>query len=75
VESKMAKFHKQPPILPLAKTLKLKQEFVYSKGECTLNFTLVIEKKTLEDFKECVTEALKDVDATLANLKEIKGEK
>jgi hypothetical protein len=68
----MSKFHKQPSILPLAKTLKLKQEFVYSKGECTLNFTLVIEKKTLEDFKECITEALKDVGTTLANLKEIK---
>lgn len=68
----MAKFQKQPPVPPLAKTLKLKQEFVYSKGECTLTFTLAIEKKTLEDFKECVTEALKDVDMTLANLKEIK---
>jgi hypothetical protein len=65
----MGKFNKQPKELPLQKSLKLSQDFGYTKGEINLNFNVKVEKKNLENFKECLQEAIADVDKTLEELK------
>ena len=54
-----------PKKLPLQKKFVHKQEFDYSKGISTLNFVLNIDKKNLKDFKECLLEAIKDIDELL----------
>lgn len=54
--------------LPLQKTLTLKKDFSYTKGECTLNFTLELDSKKVRDFRECLAEALKDIDEILEQL-------
>jgi len=57
----MSKFHKQPPVLPLAKNLVLKEEFLYTKGNMTLSFTLKLNPTDVKDFQECMNEAIKDI--------------
>lgn len=61
----MPKFKKQMQKLPLQKNLVLKQDFSYSKGDCQLQFTLRIKKSELQDFKELLEEAIKDLTETL----------
>lgn len=65
----MAIFKKQPPTLPVQKKITHKQDFSYSKGGCTLSFTLTEEHKELSDFKECLLEAIKDVDELMKGVK------
>ncbi len=61
----MARKKLLPKKLPLQKKLTRKQDFNYSKGISTLNFVLNIDKKNLKDFKECLLEAIKDIDELL----------
>ena len=43
-----------------------RREFSYAKGSCRLRFTLRTDVKTeLRDFKECLQEAIKEVDEEL----------
>ena len=62
------KFNIQPKELPILKSVILQRRFNYSKGEVTLDFTLDIKSKKLKDFRECMVEAIKDVDETLAEI-------
>lgn len=42
------------------------RNFSYSKGEVSLNFSLNMDgKKQVSDFKECLEEALKDLNEIL----------
>jgi len=50
----------------LQKNLTTKKDFRYSKGSSQLNFVLSIDVESgLKDFRECLVEALKDIDELL----------
>lgn len=61
-------FKKKPAEKPLQKTLGIKEDFSYVKGETNLSFTLRLEDKLVRDFRECLVQALKDLDEVLVNL-------
>lgn len=47
----------------------LTRQFSYKKGEVKLEFSLRVDiKQGLKDFKECLEEALKDVQAEIAKI-------
>jgi len=53
----------------LKRNLATKREFNYSKGNCNLGFTLDIDaKKDLQNFRELLEQAKKDVDETISKL-------
>lgn len=45
-----------------------KRDFSYSKGNVSLSFTLISDKESLDDFKSCLNEAVKDIDEILIKL-------
>ena len=50
----------------LQKTTATKRDFNYSKDGVNLGFTLNIDSdKELNNFRECLVEAIKDIDTTL----------
>lgn len=51
----------------LQKNTITKKEFSYQKDTVSLNFTLNIENRDeLSNFKECLIEAIKDIEETMA---------
>jgi len=45
-----------------------KREFKYAKNKCNLNFILMIDQKDeIKDFRECLIEAIDDIDDLLKN--------
>lgn len=47
-------------------TSVINRKFSYTKGECSLNFTLRLDiKQELKDFRVCLQEAITDVDEEL----------
>lgn len=54
----------------MEKTAKFNREFSYSLSGVNLNFTLRIDTDTeLLAFRECIIEAMQDIDGELAKLK------
>lgn len=54
----------------IVKQLTKRQEFNYSKKGVQLNFTLRIDNSSeLRPFKECMEEAVKDLDEIIKSLK------
>lgn len=54
----------------LIKSVISRKEFSYSKKGCNLNFNLRIDNSSeLKAFKDCMTEAIKDIDEILKGMK------
>lgn len=54
----------------LVKNIISKKEFSFSKGNCTLSFTLRVDNSSeLKDFKSCLEEAIKDIEEILKGMK------
>lgn len=56
------KFELKPEKIPVQKNLSNQRKFSYRKGATTLDFTLGLDGNELMDFKECLEEAIKDID-------------
>lgn len=53
----------------MQKTQQVNKKYNYSKGKVTLDFSLNLDtKQNIKDFKDILTEALKDVEETLIKL-------
>lgn len=66
----MSKFQKKPQPTPLQRNFKNIRNFSYAKGEVKLDFSLVIDdEKRLNDFVECLTSAIADIEIELKKLK------
>ena len=56
------------PRKKVQKNLVTKREFKYAKNKCNLNFILMIDQKDeIKDFRECLIEAIDDIDDLLKN--------
>ncbi len=55
---------------PIFSEVITSKSFRYEKGDCKLNFSLKIDDSTeLENFKECLESAVKDIDEILEEKK------
>lgn len=56
--------------LIIQKTFVQRQEFTYQKNSATLKFNLRVDNSSeLRDFRECMIEAVKDIDEILKGMK------
>lgn len=54
----------------LQKTVIERKEFSYQKDTASLRFTLRVDNSSeIRDFRECMLEAIKDMDETLKGMK------
>lgn len=50
----------------IIRNVATKKDFSYSKGNCSLTFTLSVDvKKEVKDFRELLLKAVEDIDETL----------